>query len=121
MRQRTLMTLTSTSAPPLTVPLPLGPSPSPSPNPEQARLDPRFAGADASGGASGGASGALALPPTLGAAPSDYFQEISPAAGTLVLFDSVGVPHEVMPTIDRERFACSGWFHDKQQPHDSTA
>ena len=44
--------------------------PSPNLNPDQARLDPRFAAADASGG-----SGALALAPTLGAAPSDFFQE----------------------------------------------
>ena len=51
-------------------------------------------------------------------ADEEQVMDVNPQGGTLVLFDSVGVPHEVMPTIDRERFACSGWFHDKQQPHD---
>ena len=37
---------------------------------------------------------------------------ISPEAGTLVLFDSVAVPHEVLPTR-RERFAVNGWFHEQ--------
>lgn len=40
-------------------------------------------------------------------------REISPQGGTLVLFDSVAVPHEVLATIGRERFACSGWFHEQ--------
>ena len=35
-----------------------------------------------------------------------------PEGGTLVLFDSVSLPHEVMPTVGRERFALSGWFHE---------
>ena len=33
--------------------------------------------------------------------------------GTLVLFDSVCVPHEVLATRGRERYACSGWFHER--------
>jgi hypothetical protein len=37
---------------------------------------------------------------------------ISPEAGTLVLFDSVAVPHEVLPTR-RERYAVNGWFHEQ--------
>ena len=36
-------------------------------------------------------------------------------AGTLVLFDSVAVPHEVPPTETGERVACAGWFHEPQQ------
>mmetsp|Transcript_79 Transcript_79/g.278 ORF Transcript_79/g.278 Transcript_79/m.278 type:complete len:368 (-) Transcript_79:27-1130(-) len=43
--------------------------------------------------------------------------DIPPKAGTLVLFDSVTVPHEVLETRLRPRFACSGWFHEDQQEH----
>ena len=39
-------------------------------------------------------------------------RDIAPDGGTLVLFDSVSLPHEVLPTRGRERFACSGWFHE---------
>lgn len=39
-------------------------------------------------------------------------RDIAPEGGTLVLFDSVSLPHEVLPTRGRERFACSGWFHE---------
>ncbi len=35
--------------------------------------------------------------------------DIPPAAGSLVLFDSTAVPHEVLPT-HRDRIACVGWF-----------
>ena len=42
-------------------------------------------------------------------------RDVFPEGGTLVLFDSVSLPHEVMPTIGRERFACSGWFHEQVQ------
>lgn len=41
--------------------------------------------------------------------------EIPPLAGTLVVFDSVSLPHEVLPTVSRERWACSGWMHEDQQ------
>jgi Rps23 Pro-64 3,4-dihydroxylase Tpa1-like proline 4-hydroxylase len=41
---------------------------------------------------------------------------IDPIGGTLVLFDSVSLPHEVLATRDRERWATSGWFHEDQQP-----
>ena len=40
-------------------------------------------------------------------------RDISPQGGTLVLFDSVAVPHEVLAPVGRERFACTGWFHEK--------
>ena len=36
-------------------------------------------------------------------------QDIIPKGGTLVLFDSASVEHEVLPT-DRERWAVVGWF-----------
>ena len=41
--------------------------------------------------------------------------EVPPLAGTLVVFDSVSLPHEVLPTVDRERWAASGWMHEDQQ------
>ena len=40
-------------------------------------------------------------------------RNISPEGGTLVLFDSVAVPHEVMPARRRPRLACTGWFHER--------
>ena len=40
---------------------------------------------------------------------------VAPDGGTLVLFDSVTLPHEVLPTLGRERWAASGWFHEDQQ------
>lgn len=40
--------------------------------------------------------------------------DVAPVGGTLVLFDSVALPHEVLPTIGRERWACSGWLHEPQ-------
>lgn len=44
---------------------------------------------------------------------------IPPLGGTLVLFDSVSLPHEVLSSHGRERWAASGWFHEDQQdpPH----
>jgi hypothetical protein len=41
--------------------------------------------------------------------------EVVPAGGTLVVFDSVAVPHEVAPTVRGERFAIAGWFHQRVQ------
>ena len=60
-------------------------------------------------------SAASAYLPTYGDAGEDggeRVRDIPPEGGTLVLFDSVSLPHEVMPTVGRERFACSGWFHE---------
>ena len=46
--------------------------------------------------------------------------EVAPMGGTLVVFDSVSLPHEVLPSRERERWAVSGWFHeDQQDPHRS--
>lgn len=42
--------------------------------------------------------------------------DVDPYGGTLVLFDSVSLPHEVLATKAKERWACSGWFHEDQQP-----
>lgn len=41
--------------------------------------------------------------------------DIAPIGGTLVVFDSVSLPHEVLPAWKRERWATSGWFHEDQQ------
>ena len=41
----------------------------------------------------------------------EKIKDIYPSAGTLVLFDSVSLPHEVLQT-DRERFGVQGWFHE---------
>eukprot|EP00804_Cyclotella_cryptica_P012828 CCRYP_010605-RA/>CCRYP_010605-RA protein AED:0.00 eAED:0.00 QI:133/-1/1/1/-1/1/1/89/374 len=52
----------------------------------------------------------------LGADAGEQIKDVVPLGGTLVAFDSVALPHEVMPTFSRERWAASGWFHEKQQP-----
>ena len=47
------------------------------------------------------------------APPGEVAREIQPVAGTLLLFDSVAVPHEVLAvTAERPRVACTGWFHE---------
>ena len=52
--------------------------------------------------------------------PGETVKDVAPTGGTLVLFDSVTLPHEVMATNSRERWAASGWFHESQQPiHES--
>ena len=55
------------------------------------------------------------LPPVgeAGEDGGERVRDIVPRGGTLVLFDSVSIPHEVLPTRGRERFACSGWFHER--------
>lgn len=56
-----------------------------------------------------GALGDAEAPP-----PRERPRDIYPTAGTLVLFDSVAVPHEVLPvTSDRARIAATGWFHER--------
>ena len=49
--------------------------------------------------------------------------EVTPSGGTLVLFDSVTLPHSVLEvTGDRQRIAATGWFHeDSQFSFDGTA
>jgi hypothetical protein len=46
----------------------------------------------------------------------EELEDVDPLGGTLVLFDSVSLPHEVLATKSKERWACSGWFHEDQQP-----
>jgi len=42
--------------------------------------------------------------------------DILPTAGTLVLFDSVTMPHLVQEvTGSRQRIAATGWFHEDSQ------
>jgi hypothetical protein len=41
--------------------------------------------------------------------------DVAPLAGTLVVFDSVALPHQVLPSIGRARWATSGWMHEDQQ------
>ncbi|GFH44241.1 hypothetical protein CTEN210_00715 [Chaetoceros tenuissimus] len=41
--------------------------------------------------------------------------DVEPTAGTLVLFDSVVVPHEVLKVTSGERLAIAGWFHETVQ------
>ena len=41
--------------------------------------------------------------------------DVLPVGGTLVLFDSVVVPHEVLETKQGERIAMAGWFHEPVQ------
>jgi len=71
-----------------------------------ARLDPRFAGNDV--------SSSQPLAPS----EPDSFEhfDIIPEGGTLVLFDSVSLPHQVLPvTAKRPRIAATGWFHEDSQ------
>lgn len=60
--------------------------------------------------------------PTTMSDPNDDDREhvlrVSPTAGTLVLFDSVSLPHlveEVTTSVDRPRIAATGWFHEESQ------
>ena len=46
-----------------------------------------------------------------GADGGERVRTIAPESGTLVLFDSVAVPHEVLATRS-ERYAVNGWFHE---------
>jgi len=50
------------------------------------------------------------------AAVDEELEDVDPRGGTLVLFDSVSLPHEVLATKGKERWACSGWLHEDQQP-----
>lgn len=40
---------------------------------------------------------------------------VSPLGGTLLLFDSVAVPHEVLATTTGVRWAMAGWLHEPSQ------
>jgi len=63
-----------------------------------ARLDPRFAGGNS-----------VAPPET----KNEDHLDVVPTAGSLVLFDSVVLPHLVQQvTANRPRIAATGWFHE---------
>ena len=70
------------------------------------RLDPRFVSADA---ATNSAPASLAV-------EESSTMDVVPSAGTLVLFDSVSLPHQVQPvTGQRQRIAATGWYHEESQ------
>ena len=54
------------------------------------------------------------LPPVgeAGEDGGERVRDIVPRGGTLVLFDSVSLPHEVLAT-NRLRYGLQGWFHEK--------
>jgi len=71
-----------------------------------ARLDPRFVNTE------GKQQASIALSNDT----DQYTIDIVPAAGTLVLFDSVTLPHSVREvTSNRRRIAATGWFHEDSQ------
>ena len=45
--------------------------------------------------------------------------EVQPEGGTLLLFCSVCVPHEVAPVEAGTRLALAGWFHEEVRPYPS--
>lgn len=47
---------------------------------------------------------------------ASVIEDISPERGSLVLFDSVTLPHEVRPVLMNTRAAIAGWFHEETQP-----
>ena len=69
------------------------------------RLDPRFAGSSSSSEAT-----------NFDCSDEKTILDIMPAGGTLVLFDSVSLPHLVREvTGTRQRIAATGWFHEDSQ------
>ena len=70
--------------------------------------DPRFA--------SSAVASNTASTTTIDNTSDDGSLEITPYGGTLVLFDSVTLPHSVLPvTGTRQRIAATGWFHEDSQ------
>jgi len=62
----------------------------------------------------------LALPVSMDAEAADNpiscsVLDTSPRGGSLVMFDSVCVPHEVRTTMSGQRVALAGWFHEEVQ------
>jgi Rps23 Pro-64 3,4-dihydroxylase Tpa1-like proline 4-hydroxylase len=48
--------------------------------------------------------------------PGSIVEDIIPRRGSIVMFDSVTLPHEVLPVISGTRTALAGWFHEMTQP-----
>ncbi|KAL3923859.1 MAG: hypothetical protein SGILL_001397, partial [Bacillariaceae sp.] len=82
-----------------------------------ARLDPRFAAVNNKDSvADATAAQAKATIPNKSDSKDQHYQDILPTGGTLVLFDSVSLPHSVNPvTGNRQRIAATGWFHEDNQ------
>lgn len=75
-----------------------------------ARLDPRFANVN------GNSDASITQASLLADKSEDHFMDVIPKAGTLVLFDSVSLPHLVQEvTAKRQRIAATGWFHEDSQ------
>ena len=51
----------------------------------------------------------------LEAGTDEELLDVDATGGTLVVFDSVSLPHEVLATKRRSRWAASGWYHEDQQ------
>mmetsp|Transcript_14515 Transcript_14515/g.22156 ORF Transcript_14515/g.22156 Transcript_14515/m.22156 type:complete len:399 (-) Transcript_14515:291-1487(-) len=74
-----------------------------------ASKDPRFANASTLTPS----SNSVQVPPAM---VDTNNLEVTPSGGTLVLFDSVTLPHSVLEvTGDRQRIAATGWFHEDSQ------
>ena len=50
-----------------------------------------------------------------GPPPGSLPIDITPTRGSLVMFDSVSVPHEVLNVEKNTRAALAGWFHEETQ------
>ncbi|KAL3768989.1 hypothetical protein ACHAWU_002021 [Discostella pseudostelligera] len=73
------------------------------------RLDPRFAGSSSSSPLSSDSI-------DFDCSDESTILDVLPTAGTLVLFDSVSLPHLVREvTGKRQRIAATGWFHEDSQ------
>mmetsp|Transcript_6725 Transcript_6725/g.9651 ORF Transcript_6725/g.9651 Transcript_6725/m.9651 type:complete len:403 (+) Transcript_6725:100-1308(+) len=48
--------------------------------------------------------------------PGTVTEDIPPVRGSIVMFDSVTVPHEVRVVKEGTRAAVAGWFHEETQP-----
>jgi Rps23 Pro-64 3,4-dihydroxylase Tpa1-like proline 4-hydroxylase len=77
-----------------------------------ARLDPRFAAKESNIEKECQVAQASLLPDK----EDVYTIDVVPKAGTLVLFDSVSLPHLVQEvTSTRQRIAATGWFHEDSE------
>ena len=78
------------------------------------RLDPRFASPGAL--SAGGGYAANAAGDVMPEFTELHHVDVPPVAGTLVVFDSVSLPHLVREvTGSRQRVAATGWFHEDSQ------
>ncbi len=48
--------------------------------------------------------------------PGSVLEDIAPIRGSIVMFDSVSLPHEVRVVKQGTRAAAAGWFHEQTQP-----